>query len=105
MARARVHGFQGDDPSAADKVLACAKHWVAYGAAEGGRDYDSVDLSEQTLRTIYFPPFRAALEAGAGTVFKPLSEVPLAWQRSSSGPGVDSTNWLGLASFRTQCLT
>ena len=63
MARARVRGFQGDDPSAADRVLACAKHWVAYGAAEGGRDYNSVDLSEQTLRTIYFPPFRAALEA------------------------------------------
>ena len=67
MARARVRGFQGDDPAAPDRVLACAKHWVAYGAAEGGRDYNSADLSEQTLRTIYFPPFRAALEAGAGS--------------------------------------
>ena len=79
IARARVRGFQGDDPSAADRVLACAKHWVAYGAAEGGRDYNSVDLSEQTLRTIYFPPFRAALEAGAGTVmssFNTINGVP-----------------------------
>ena len=79
MARARVRGFQGDDPSAADRVLACAKHWVAYGAAEGGRDYNSVDLSEQTLRTIYFPPFRAALEAGAGSVmssFNTINGVP-----------------------------
>ena len=79
MARARVRGFQGDDPSAADRILACAKHWVAYGAAEGGRDYNSVDLSEQTLRTIYFPPFRAALEAGAGSVmssFNTINGVP-----------------------------
>ena len=79
IARARVRGFQGDDPSAANRILACAKHWVAYGAAEGGRDYNSVDLSEQTLRTIYFPPFRAALEAGAGTVmsaFNTINGVP-----------------------------
>src|SRR5208337_3680385 len=79
IARARVRGFQGDDPSAADRILACAKHWVAYGAAEGGRDYNSVDLSEQTLRTIYFPPFRAALEAGAGSVmssFNTINGVP-----------------------------
>ena len=79
IARARVRGFQGDDPSAADRVLACAKHWVAYGAAEGGRDYNSVDLSEQALRTIYFPPFRAALDAGAGSVmssFNTLNGVP-----------------------------
>jgi beta-glucosidase len=79
MARARVRGFQGDGPAAVDRVLACAKHWVAYGAAEGGRDYNTVDLSEQTLRTIYFPPFRAALEAGAGTVmssFNTINGVP-----------------------------
>ena len=79
MARARVRGFQGQDPAAPDRVLACVKHWVAYGAAEGGRDYNTVDLSEQTLRTIYFPPFRAALEAGAGTVmssFNTINGVP-----------------------------
>lgn len=79
MARARVRGFQGDNPSAVDRILACAKHWVAYGAGEGGRDYNTVDLSEQTLRTIYFPPFRAALEAGAETVmssFNTINGVP-----------------------------
>ena len=75
MARARVRGFQGEDPAAPDRVLACAKHWVAYGAAEGGRDYNSADLSEQTLRTMYFPPFRAALEAGAGSFMSSFNSI------------------------------
>ncbi|MDQ3472097.1 MAG: beta-glucosidase BglX [Acidobacteriota bacterium] len=79
MARARVLGFQGNNYSAADKVVACAKHWVAYGAAEGGRDYNTTDLSEITLREVYFPPFRAALDAGVGTfmsAFNDLNGVP-----------------------------
>jgi len=79
MARAQVRGFQGDNPAALDRILACAKHWVAYGAGEGGRDYNAVDLSEHTLRTIYFPPFRAALEAGTATVmssFNTINGVP-----------------------------
>jgi beta-glucosidase len=79
MARARVLGFQGRDYSAADKVLACAKHWVAYGAAEGGRDYNTTDLSEITLREVYFPPFKAALDAGVGSfmsAFNDLNGVP-----------------------------
>ena len=79
MARARVLGFQGNNYSAADKVVACAKHWVAYGAAEGGRDYNTTDLSERTLREVYFPPFKAALDAGVGTfmsAFNDLNGVP-----------------------------
>jgi beta-glucosidase len=79
FARARVRGFQGDDYSATDKILACAKHWVAYGAAEGGRDYNTTDLSENTLREIYFPPFKAAVDAGVGTVmsaFNAINGVP-----------------------------
>ncbi len=79
MARARVLGFQGTDYSAADKVVACAKHWVAYGAAEGGRDYNTTDLSERTLREVYLPPFKAALDAGVGTfmsAFNDLNGVP-----------------------------
>jgi beta-glucosidase len=79
MARARVHGFQGSDYSRPDKVVACAKHWVAYGAAEGGRDYNTTDVSERILRSVYFPPFRAAVEAGAGSVmsaFNDLDGVP-----------------------------
>ena len=79
MARARVVGFQGRDFSAADKVVACAKHWVAYGAAEGGRDYNTTELSERTLREVYFPPFKSALDAGVGTfmsAFNDLNGVP-----------------------------
>jgi beta-glucosidase len=79
FAAARVRGFQGSDYSAADKILACAKHWVAYGAAEGGRDYNTTDLSENTLREIYFPPFKAAVDAGVGTVmssFNAINGVP-----------------------------
>jgi beta-glucosidase len=79
FARARVLGFQGNDYSTPGKILACAKHWVGYGAAEGGRDYNTTDMSEQTLREIYFPPFKAAIDAGAGTVmsaFNDLNGVP-----------------------------
>src|SRR6476659_3890341 len=79
FARARVRGFQGEDYGAMDKVLACAKHWVAYGAAEGGRDYNTTDLSENTLREIYFPPFKAAVDAGVGTLmssFNAINGVP-----------------------------
>lgn len=79
MARARVRGFQGPDYSAPDKVLACAKHWVAYGAAEAGRDYNTTEVSERTLREIYFPPFKAALDEGVGTfmsAFNDLDGVP-----------------------------
>lgn len=79
FARARVHGFQGDDYGAADKILACAKHFVAYGAAEGGRDYNTTDLSQNTLREIYLPPFKAAVDAGVGTLmssFNAINGVP-----------------------------
>lgn len=79
MARARVRGFQGNDYSAPDKVVACAKHWVAYGAAEAGRDYNTTDVSERSLREIYFPPFKAAVDAGVGTfmsAFNDLNGVP-----------------------------
>ncbi|HEV2828031.1 MAG TPA: beta-glucosidase BglX, partial [Pyrinomonadaceae bacterium] len=79
MATARVRGFQGDDYSRSDKIVACAKHWVAYGAAEAGRDYNTTDVSEYTLREIYFPPFKAAVDAGVGTfmsAFNDLNGVP-----------------------------
>jgi beta-glucosidase len=79
MARARVRGFQGDDYGRPDRVVACAKHWVGYGAAEAGRDYNTTDISEHTLRSVYFPPFKAALDAGAGTfmsAFNALNAMP-----------------------------
>jgi beta-glucosidase len=82
MAAARVRGFQGygeNGYSAPDKVLACAKHWVGYGAAEGGRDYNTTEISENSLRNVYFPPFHAALNAGAGSLmsaFNDLNGIP-----------------------------
>lgn len=79
MARARVSGFQGSDYGQPDKVVACAKHWVAYGAAEGGRDYNTTDVSERSLREVYFPPFKATLDAGVGTfmsAFNALNGIP-----------------------------
>src|ERR1051325_2433171 len=79
MAAARVRGFQGTDYSRADKIVACAKHWVAYGAVEAGRDYNTTDVSEHTLREVYFPPFKAAVDAGVGTfmsAFNDLNGVP-----------------------------
>jgi beta-glucosidase len=84
FSRARVLGFQGNNYGAPGKILSCVKHWVAYGAAEGGRDYNTVDMSEQTLREIYFPPFKAAVAAGAGTVmsaFNDLNGVPTSANR------------------------
>jgi beta-glucosidase len=75
MAAARVRGFQGTDLSAANTMLATAKHFVAYGAAEGGRDYNIADVPEVTLRDIYLPPFHAAVDAGARSVMASFNEV------------------------------
>lgn len=79
IAAARVRGFQGSDYSQNDRVMACAKHFVGYGAAEAGRDYNTTDISEQRLRDVYFPPFKAAVDAGVGslmTSFNSLNGVP-----------------------------
>ena len=65
MSAARVKGFQGEDLSLDNTIVACAKHFAAYGGAEGGRDYNTVDISERTLREVYLPPFKAAVDAGA----------------------------------------
>ncbi|HSY02533.1 MAG TPA: glycoside hydrolase family 3 N-terminal domain-containing protein, partial [Acidobacteriaceae bacterium] len=79
MARAEVLGFQGKQLGAQDRVLACVKHFAGYGAADGGRDYDSSYLPDEELWNIYLPPFRAALDAGAGSVmsaYMDLNDVP-----------------------------
>ena len=68
VAAARVRGFQGKDLAALDTIAACAKHYAAYGFAEAGRDYNTVDISEQTLRNVVLPPFKAAADAGVGDV-------------------------------------
>ncbi len=75
MARARVRGFQAGDLTSGRKIVACPKHYVAYGAAEAGRDYNTVDISERTLRDVYLPPFRAALAQGAGTIMSAFNEI------------------------------
>ncbi|MDH5688787.1 MAG: beta-glucosidase BglX [Candidatus Bathyarchaeota archaeon] len=85
MARALVEGFQGQDLADPDTIVACPKHYVAYGGAEGGRDYNTVDISEGVLREIYLPPFKAAIvDARAGTImsaFNDLSGVPASANR------------------------
>ncbi|MEG8946377.1 beta-glucosidase BglX [Rosettibacter firmus] len=75
MAAARVKGYQGNDLSAGNTILACAKHFAAYGAAEGGRDYNTVDISERTLREIYLRPFKAAVDAGVGSLMASFNEL------------------------------
>ena len=75
IATARVRGFQGTDLSALDTVAACAKHYAGYGFAEGGRDYNTVDISEQTLRNVVLPPFHAAAEAGVATFMNSFNEI------------------------------
>jgi beta-glucosidase len=79
MAAAYVRGYQGSRLDAPDTMAACAKHFVGYGAAEAGRDYNTTEISEHTLREFYLPPFHAAVDAGTATLmsaFNPLNAVP-----------------------------
>jgi beta-glucosidase len=84
MAAAQVRGFQGPYLGAPARLLACAKHFGAYGAAEGGRDYDPVYVPEGQLRNVYFPPFAAAVKAGVGSfmsAYMDLNDVPAGGNR------------------------
>jgi beta-glucosidase len=82
MAAARVRGFQ-------TSILATAKHFAAYGGAEAGREYNTVDVSERTLRDIYLPPFKAAVDAGAGSIMSAFNEI--AGIPSSANPWLTNT--------------
>lgn len=75
LAIARVKGFQGADLSAVNTILACTKHFAAYGAAEAGRDYNTVDMSERVLRETYLPPFKATVDAGVRTFMTSFNEI------------------------------
>lgn len=86
IAAARVRGFQGKDLKDQDAVLACAKHFAAYGAAEAGLDYNTVDVSERTLREVYLPPFKAAFDAGALSAMASFNEI--------SGVPSTANDWL-----------
>lgn len=86
MAEARVRGFQGKDLKADDAMLACAKHFAAYGAGESGLDYNTVDVSERTLRETYLPPFKAAFDQGAASTMASFNEI--------SGVPATGNKWL-----------
>lgn len=75
IAAARVKGFQGNDIGATNTLLACAKHYAAYGAAQAGRDYNTVDMSDRVLRETYLPPFKAAKDAGVKTFMTAFNEL------------------------------
>jgi beta-glucosidase len=75
MAAAAVRGFQGQDYGEPGRLLACAKHYIGYGGAEGGRDYNTAEITENTLRNIYLPPFKAAVQAGVGSVMSGFHDL------------------------------
>ncbi|AWO02204.1 beta-glucosidase BglX [Chitinophaga alhagiae] len=74
-AKAKVKGYQGSDLAANNTILACVKHFALYGAAEAGRDYNTVDMSRRQMYQFYLPPYKAAIEAGVATVMTSFNEV------------------------------
>ena len=75
VAQARVRGFQGDDLSEPHTIMACAKHFAAYGACIAGKDYNTVDISEQTLHEVYLPPFKSAVDAGVASFMNSFNDI------------------------------
>ena len=75
IAKAMVYGYQGNDLSANNTMLACVKHFALYGAAEAGRDYNTVDMSRVRMYNEYLPPYKAAVDAGAGSVMASFNEI------------------------------
>lgn len=75
IARAMVRGYQGDAMKRNDEIMACVKHFALYGGAEAGRDYNSVDMSRQRMFNDYMPPYKAAVEAGAGSMMAAFNDV------------------------------
>ena len=109
MARAYVRGYQGKSLDAPDSIAACAKHYVGYGAAEGGRDYNTTEISEHNLREVYLPPFYAALDEGGASVmsaFNSLNGVPASanpftltevLRNEWKFPGIVDSDWTSIA--------
>ncbi|MEO6538763.1 MAG: beta-glucosidase BglX, partial [Ferruginibacter sp.] len=75
IAKAMVKGYQGDDLGKSTSIMACVKHYALYGAAEAGRDYNTTDMSRLTMYNSYFPPYKAAIDAGAGSIMASFNEV------------------------------
>ncbi|MEZ9302396.1 glycoside hydrolase family 3 N-terminal domain-containing protein [Vibrio breoganii] len=109
FAKSVVKGFQGDSLSDPDSILACAKHFVGYGAAEGGRDYDTTEITDNTLHNVYLPAFASAVEAGVATLmtaFNDLGGTPTSsasklingWLREGNGfDGMIVSDWGSIA--------
>jgi beta-glucosidase len=94
IARVMVRGYQGDDLSRSNALMACVKHFALYGAAEAGRDYNTVDMSRLKMYQYYLPPYRAAVEAGAGSVMTSFNEI--------NGVPATANRWLLADLLRTQ---
>ncbi len=94
IARAMVRGYQGNDLSRSNAVMACVKHFALYGAAEAGRDYNTVDMSRIKMYQYYLPPYQAAVEAGAGSVMSSFNEI--------DGVPASGNRWLLTDLLRTQ---
>lgn len=75
IAKAMVRGYQGKDLKAANEIMACVKHFALYGASEAGRDYNTVDMSRIRMMNEYMPPYKAAIDAGAGSVMASFNEI------------------------------
>jgi beta-glucosidase len=75
VAEAMVRGYQGNNFSQSNEVMACVKHFALYGAAQAGRDYNPVDMSERTMMQEYLPPYKAAIDAGVGSVMSSFNEI------------------------------
>lgn len=117
MAEAQVRGFQGDKLSDADTLLACVKHFAGYGAAVGGRDYDSSNLSDDQLWNVYLKPYQAAVNAGAGSLmsaYMDLNSVPATGNRwllhdvlreQWKFPGFVVSDWQSVKSLTTHGFT
>jgi beta-glucosidase len=123
LAKAAIEGFQGEDLTNPESVLACAKHYIGYGGAEGGRDYNTAEITPTTLKNIYLPPFRAAVRAGVGSVmsgFHDLDGLPLSAHHAlisgvlknelgfegfvvSDWAAIDEMRWHGVAADRSTC--
>ncbi|RXF68275.1 beta-glucosidase BglX [Arcticibacter tournemirensis] len=94
IAKAMVKGYQGDDLSKNNTILSCVKHFALYGAIEAGRDYNTVDMSRLRMYNEYFPPYKAAVEAGAGSVMTSFNEV--------EGVPASANKWLMTEVLRNQ---
>jgi len=94
IARAMVRGYQGDDLSRSNALMACVKHFALYGGAEAGRDYNTVDMSRIRMYQYYLPPYRAAVEAGVGSVMSSFNEI--------NGVPATANRWLLTDVLRTQ---